>query len=65
MSLGRKILDDILKYAKRGDRLQIELANTVNSRKDFGEGLRTKAPFQTKIEGHVFTFCPLTQTVIR
>lgn len=64
MSLGKKVLDGILKYAK-GSQLQIELVNSVNSKRDFAEGLRGKVPFDAKIEGHVFTYCPTTKTVIR
>lgn len=63
MSLGKKILDGILKYAN-GGQLQIELCNYVHNKREFAAGLRGKVPFEAKIEGHVFTYCPNTKTVI-
>jgi hypothetical protein len=63
MSLGSIVIKELTKKYK-GDQLQTELCNYVHNRRDFAAGLRGKVPFDAKIEGHVFTYCPTTKTVI-
>lgn len=63
MSLGSTVIKELTKKYK-GDQLQAELCNYVHDRGEFAVGLRGKVPFDAKIEGHVFTYCPNTKTII-